>query len=39
MDRVRELLRQKNDELLEFCPGCEFWEVCEPEVGRFLEGA
>ncbi len=39
MDRVREILREKGDQIREFCSDCEFRSACEPEIGKFLESA
>lgn len=36
MEHVRAVLRQKPEELRDFCSDCEFLSTCQPEVEKFL---
>ncbi|RLI09872.1 DUF1284 domain-containing protein [Candidatus Bathyarchaeota archaeon] len=36
MEQVRAVLRQRAEELREFCEGCEFLEACRPQIDAFL---
>lgn len=39
MDRVRKILRERGDEIWDFCSDCELKNACEPEIRKFLKGA